>query len=268
MNPWLHRFSIVAAVCALVLIASGAWITSERGGAQGVQQSSVQTLATSVHLWVAVVTCIMTVSLSAWLSFATPGGLTRWLGWLALVILGLDGWTGWQQSLGLFHASLAPLYFAVITAIVVQTSTGWMLGTELVDHRGVKFLRPLAIAAPGFLMLQILLGTAYRHKLASIMPHMGGAMIAALATLVPAMVIIQQYPGHKELHSAAVALITVVLTQVTLGVTAFIMELLEVGDTAMVIIVTSAHVVVGSLTLAASLVLAMRVRHYIRRRFE
>ena len=194
--------------------------------------------------------------------------MTGWLGWLALVALGLDGWSGWQPNPGWFHASLAPLYFAVTAAIVVLTSPGWTLKAELVDDRALTFLRPLAIAAPPFVVLQIVLGAAYRHKLTSVMPHMGVAMIVALATLVASMVIIQQYPGHKALHSASVVLMTIVLIQVTLGVAGFIMELLEVSNTAIVIVVTSAHVVVGSLTLAASLVLAMQVQRFVKRRLE
>jgi heme A synthase len=122
----------------------------------------------------------------------------------------------------------------------------------------------LAIAAPPLVLLQTLLGATYRHNLTGLMPHMGGAMIVSLATLAGSRLVMQHYPKHRALRSAAIWLMLLMLAQVTLGVTAFIMDSLELGSSVTRVFSTASHVVMGSLTLAASLVLAMRVQRCVR----
>lgn len=96
------------------------------------------------------------------------------------------------------------------------------------------------------------------------MPHMAGAMIVSMVTLVVAIVVLQQYPTHRSLRPAAISLLSIVPAQVTLGVTAFTMELLDATNSLVVVLVTSAHVVVGALTLAASMVLAIQVQRNVQ----
>jgi heme A synthase len=132
------------------------------------------------------------------------------------------------------------------------------------EHRAAPTLRLFAIATPPLILLQIVLGAAYRHKLTGILPHMGGAMIVSIAILVLAMLILQRHPEHRKLCRAATWLISILLAQVALGVTALIMPLLNVSPT-VVIAGTALHVVFGSLTLAANVVLAMQVHRSVRR---
>jgi heme A synthase len=68
------------------------------------------------------------------------------------------------------------------------------------------------------------------------------------------------------LRRAAIALMSVVLTQVTLGVAAFTLQLLDMENTPAGIASTVLHVLTGSLTLAASLVLAIQVQRHVRRK--
>ena len=89
-------------------------------------------------------------------------------------------------------------------------------------------------------------------------------MIVALATLVLGMLVVRRHPEHRKLRAAATWLISIFLVQVTLGMAAFIMPLLKLPSPVPVIAVTASHVVVGSLTLAASLVLAMQVQRNVR----
>jgi heme A synthase len=165
----------------------------------------------------------------------------------------------------LLHASLAALAFSILIAIAVLSSSLWAETPELVDGHATPLLRPLAIAAPPLVLLQIVLGAAYRHKLTGVIPHLGGAMIVSIATLVAAMQVKQHYPGHRAMRVAATWLIAVVLAQVILGATAFAMQLLGLGNAIALIIATASHVVVGSLTLAAALVLAMQVQRNVPR---
>jgi hypothetical protein len=243
----LHRYVILIAAGALILIASGACITSIKDG--------LPMLVSVLHTIGAAILGILTLGLAIWLS--------RALAWIAFAIIVVDSTAGWF-TLPLVHASVAPLFFATIVAIAVYTSPGWKQNPDVVDDRGRPSLRYLAIATPPVVFVQILLGVVYRHKLTSVMPHMAGAMIAALLTLIVSMVLMQQYPEHQPLRRAAIALMSAVLTQVALGVGAFTMQLLDMDNTPAGILFAVLHVTTGSLALAASMVLAIQVQRHIR----
>lgn len=257
MNPKFHRYAVLVAISSLILIAIGAYITSQ---ATGRQPASRGILDAVVHKDVAIAVGILALGLTLWQPLEQKGSL---LVWTAVGFFALEGWVGWLGG-ALLHASLAPLAFAIFVAIAVVTSSGWNEAPELVEDRAAPTLRLLAIATPPLILLQIMLGAAYRHKLTGLLPHMGGAMIVSLAILVLAMLILQRHPEHRKLCAAATWLISILLAQVMLGVTAFIMPLLKLSPTA-VIAATASHVVVGSLTLAANLVLAMQVQRNVRR---
>ena len=257
-NPRLHRYAILVAILALIVIASGAFVTSRGTG------TSLPAAAVSAHRALSIVLSILAVALVIFLSSTNSQRRLRALAWLSLGPLIYD--IAWPHSPGLAaaHASLAPLFLSAITAIAVLTSRGWSQEPQRVDDRGLPWLRPLAISAPVLVFLQILMGAAYRHKLMSVMPHMAGAMIVSLVTLIVSMVVMQQYPEHPPLRHAAIALMSVVLAQVTLGVAAFTLQLLDMENTPAGIVSTVLHVLTASLTLAASLILAMQVHRCVR----
>jgi heme A synthase len=258
VNSELHRYAVLVAISSLILIAIGAYVTSQ---ASGRQPASRGILDAVVHKDVAVVVGILALGLAVWQSLGQEGPCP---GWSAVGFFALEGLVGWLGE-PLLHASLAALAFAMFVAIAVVTSSDWNGAPALVDDQAVPLLRPLAIATPPLMLLQIMLGAAYRHKLTGLMPHIGGAMIVSLVTLVMGVRVIQEYPEHRTLRAAATWLISILLAQVMLGITAFIMPLLEVANPVKVIAATASHVVVGSLTLAASLVLAIQVQRNVSR---
>ncbi len=245
------------AISSLILIAIGAYITSQ---ATGRQPESHGILDAVVHRNVAVAVGILVLGLTLWQPFEHEGSL---LVWTAVCFLALEGWVGWLGG-ALLHASLAPVAFAIFVAIAVVTSSGWNEAPELVEDSAAPALRLFALATPPLIVLQIMLGAAYRHKLTGFLPHLGGAMIVTLAILVLAMLILQRHPGHQKLCTAATWLIAILAAQVMLGFTALVMPQLKVSPAA-VIVTTALHVVVGSVTLAANLVLVMQVQRSVRR---
>ncbi len=258
MNPKFHRYAVLMVISSLILIAIGAYITSQ---ATGRQPASRGVLDGVVHKDVAIAVGILALGLVLW-QLLEAG--ERLLGWIALGFFAFEGWVGWLGA-PLLHASLAPLAFAIFVAIAVVTSSEWNEAPELVEDHAAPTLRLFAIAMPPLMLLQIMLGAAYRHKQTGLMPHLGGAMIVVLATLVFGMLVVRRHPEHRKLRAAATWLISIFLVQVMLGFAAFIMPLLKLASPAPVIAVTASHVVVGSLTLAASVVLAMQVERNLRR---
>jgi hypothetical protein len=167
-----------------------------------------------------------------------------------------------SMPVAVLHAWLAAALFAALSAVSF-TSAYWERKPELVGDNGLRFLRPLAIFTPPLVLIQVVLGAMYRHKLTSVFWQMGGALLVSLATLVGSMVVIQQYPAHRALKNAATALMSIVLARVAFGVTTFTLQLLDTGNPLALELAAVSHVVVGNLTLAASLIFAMEVQRSI-----
>jgi heme A synthase len=256
VNPKFHRYAILVSISALILIAIGAYITSQ---ATGRQPDSRGLLDGVIHKYVAFTVGALVVALAYWQSLHQEVSL---LIWIASGLLALEGWVGWL-GMGFLHASLAPVVFAIFVAIIVVTSRGWNDAPQPAEDTAAPRLRRFAIATPVLLLLQIMLGAAYRHKLLGILPHLGGAMIVSIATVALPALILQRHPEHRKLRTAATLLISTLGAQVFLGFAALIMP--QVTSNAIAsIVATASHVVVGSLVLAASVVLAIEVQRDVR----
>jgi heme A synthase len=264
MNPWLHRYAIFIAIFALVVIASGAFITSTEVAARQSRSAVPLGISESLHRLCAVALTMCTLSIAIWVLLeATPGWLssTAWFGVATLALAAALGWHSppLSPTLGIFHALLSHLFLSLSVVIAVGTSSAWCREPELVDCGTKRFLRPLSIAIPPIVLLQIILGAAYRHDMTSIMPHMTVAMGVVFLALIGSSVILQNFQRPTTLRHSATALISLVLVQVCLGITAFLMLVLSAAGTPYFILATVGHVSVGSATLAASVVMAMQV---------
>jgi hypothetical protein len=263
----LNRFAIFVAVYALIVVGTGAVVTSSKEMIAAGNSATVETPALeSVHPLLGLGLCGLTLALALTLWLSNRGAL-RTLAMSAIVLCAADAFAAQQSSApdrAVLHAWLAAGFFAVLSAIVLFTSGHWTQEPEIVDDRGLRFLRPLAIATPPLVLIQIVLGAMYRHKLTSVFFHMGGALVVSLATLIAAMVVIQHFPDHRALKHSATALMSVVLTQVAFGVAAFTLQLLDTGNALALELATVSHVLVGNLTLAASLIFAIEAQRSVR----
>jgi len=267
-SPWLHRYALFMAAAALVLIASGAFVTSSREASAGPDVAAATTLPGSgVHQALGIGVTALALVLAVWIFAASRGAWPRMLAAAAIVAGAADGYLALHaplpSGLAAVHAALAPLFFGCLVGVASLTSPEWSIAPEPVDDREMPFLRPLAISAPALVLLQIVLGALYRHKVTSVMWHMAGAMIVSLVTLIACMVVIQQYPSHRPLRGSAIHLMSILLLQVALGVAAFTMQLLDTENTIVLAVTTGSHVVVGNLALAASLLFAVQVQRNV-----
>ena len=264
MNPWLHRYAILIAVFALAVIVSGAFITSAEVAARLSQSAVSAGIGESLHRIAAIALTMLAVGFAIWASFELIPGWLRVVAWCGVATLALASALGWHAapltpSAGVFHALLAHLFFSLSVVIAVGTSSGWNRAPELVDGSAKPLLRPLALATPPIVFLQITLGAAYRHNMTSVMPHMAVAMGVAFLALIESSVVLQNFPRPASLRHAAAALISIVLAQVCLGIAAFLLLVLNATGTSYFLLATVGHVTVGAATLAASVVMAMHV---------
>ena len=138
----------------------------------------------------------------------------------------------------------------------------------MTDDAGAPPLHWLALAAAFCVFAQLALGASARHQAIGILPHVAGALIATGMVLWVSLRILMRHAGHDALRRSGLALLTITFLQVFLGIAAYISRLATAAaPQPMPIMVgfTVAHVAVGALTMAASVVLVIQVLRHVRR---
>jgi len=80
--------------------------------------------------------------------------------------------------------------------------------------------------------------------------------------------VLMRHPNHEALHQSALALLSITFPQVFLGIAAYMSRLATTDapqPMPVMVSFTVAHVAVGALTMAASVVLAIQVFRHVRR---
>lgn len=249
---------MAAAVCALLSVLSGAIITSGAGpGFLPLHEIAAGFASAAIAI------------LGVWMVAKQQAAR---LGWTLLIALLLEAALGPLQqapleqgaAVGILHALLGQILFAATVAAAVCTSSAWKKEPELVEDHGWPSLASLGKITPVFVLGQIALGAAFRHKALGVMPHLAGAMVVVLLVLCICIFVMQQFPTHATLRPCANLLMALVFTQVFLGIGAFTARTMTTQATPVVIAVTSAHASVGALILAAAVILHMQIRRNVR----
>jgi heme A synthase len=261
-SPGVSRLAAISAGITLVVIAAGAVLTSDFAMTPPLPVGQ----AGRIHEYLAGVVGAFTVLLLIWLLPTNSRTWVRGMAWAGVGIVAIEGALSslqvrlplsLAQSFG--HAIFSPLLMAVLVALACFTAPEWQMDPDRIDLTDSPLVPRLAKLAPALVLLQICMGVAYRHKQWGVLPHMAGAMLVAIAMLVVPVILLQRYPTHPSLRPLAAAAMSIVLLQVTLGIVAFVMRLLDFDTSTGFIALTAAHACVGSLTLAASLALAIEV---------
>ena len=269
-NTGLHRFALLTALVALGAIVAGAVVTSiERPLASNAAAASSATVQ-AWHQIIAGLAVVLAGCLAIWLTVAKTGKRLRQLGSSVLLAAAAGAALGTPSVLrsflplsGMAHALLAYLFFANAVIVAVVTSASWQQAPERIQDTWRPSLRSLSVCVPAIVILQILLGAAFRYKIAGVLWHILNAMLVLLLILCVAVFLIRQFPQHPSLRPAAIALAVITSIQVLLGFTTFLMLLLFPESSPAVIITSALHAGTGALTLAASGVLAVQIRHNI-----
>ena len=272
-SPWMFRYAAVLALCVFCLIVLGASITSTIQPVPATHFSlgvggptPTEALLEQAHFIAGlVVVSILTLGLAVWLQFAERRAWMRWLGWAALVIVAIEGWSGMQSvrplpgALGFVHALLAPALLSMVVAIALGANVGRERG-PLLEDPGQPSFRSLAVVVPSWLFFQVLLGAAFRHGLIGVIWHILNALLVTILVLVVSILAIRQFPSHPSLRPAALLLAIVTGVQVALGFATFIVLLIGPANPTPLLLLSVAHVATGAVTLAASIILAIEIR--------
>jgi len=285
-NPGLHKWSLLLAFCTLLLVVAGGLVTSRDAGlsvpdwplSYGKLMPKMEggILYEHGHRMVATTVGLFTIVLLVWIFRAEHRSWMRPLAVAALIAVIVQGVLGGLTVLLLLpwwisssHATLAQLFFSTTVVIALFTSRQWFRRPSVVPEDDENPLRGLSLAAPIFVLGQLFLGAAVRHKAIGAIYHICGAPLVTCVVLWVSMRILLHYGRNRELRTCAVALITITLTQVFLGIAAYMTRIAyadAVQPMPLMVAFTVLHVAVGALTLAASVVLAILVRRNLGER--
>ncbi len=284
MNRPLHHFALLTACSTLGLLAAGGLVTSNEAGlsvpdwplsyGQWMPPMIGGVFYEHGHRMIASFVGLLTVVLAIWLWRVESRSWVKKLGWAALAAVVAQGVLGGLTVLFLLptavsvsHACLAQLFFSMIVSLALVTSPGWRRQSEdrsrpLADG-GVFSLGRLTVAVNVAIFLQLMFGAAFRHKGVGIIPHLIGAVVVSLLVIWVVVRVAAQHSARREVLGWALALNATLVVQLVLGAAAYWIR--HVTATAPqplppMVILTVAHLVVGALLLASSIVLTIQVR--------
>jgi len=294
---WLHLYVKFVAAASLLLIVAGGLVTSTGSGLAVPDWPNTYgtfmfafPLSKMVggifyehgHRLIASTVGLLTIALAIWMTRTEPRRWVRRLGWTALAAVIVQGLLGGitvlyflPAPISISHAGLAQLFFALVVSLALFTSPGWRGRHAAARAQDDDILSRLALATPVLIYAQILLGATMRHTgaglaipdfplafghllppewNAGIAIHFAHRVGAAAVTAIVAATtghLLFHHRERRELTRPALLLAALVVVQVGLGAWTVL--------SGRQVAVNTAHVAVGAVTFATSVVLALRV---------
>jgi heme a synthase len=243
------------------------------------------------HRFIAGMVGVATLALAVWAWFGERRSWVRRLALIAfvgVVVQAVIGgvrvhFPGYKPLIAVPHALVAQSFFGVIVSLAVFTSKSWWRRKETKVDAGAPPLRTLTTLSVAAVLIQLVLGAAFRHGASGIIPHAAGAVIVTGVVSWTAIATLRRHGRDAYLGRPAKLLLVLLVAQVSLGVLAYLarmsssgysingvggffdsMSLAPLAQSNQVqplepmISLTAGHLIVGALTLAATLVLALR----------
>jgi cytochrome c oxidase assembly protein subunit 15 len=287
-----HAFAVFTACAAFVVITAGALVTSNDAGL------SVPDWPTSFgylvkvphfvggvryewsHRMVAGTLVTLTLAIAVWTWLVER---RRWMRWLAIgafctvivqaILGGLTVLLFQPPAVSTAHATVAQTFFCIAVAIAVFTGRRWAEETPRVEFDSRRpSLITLTLLSIFVLYVQLVLGGMFRHHGMSWWPHVLNAVIVSFVLAWTAIRAISVYSHIEAIRRPAILMISLLITQLCLGFTAFLTRVAWGTGAAQpelpMVASTVAHVAVGALLLATTVVLAIQVWRHVPVAFE
>lgn len=223
---------------------------------------------------------LLTIILAVWLWRAEK---RRWLRMLGLAAVGtviaqgiLGGITVLYYlppAVSSAHAALAQTFFCIAVAIALFTGQRWVEEQPRVefDQRRPS-LFTLTLLSIFALYVQLLLGAMFRHHGLSWWPHVVHAVVVSFVIAWTAIRALTVYSNIEAVRRPAIMMLSLVIAQLCLGFTAFLTRVAWGHDAVQpelpMVVSTVAHVAVGALLLATTVILAIQVWRHVPVAFE
>jgi cytochrome c oxidase assembly protein subunit 15 len=278
-SAWPHRLAALTASATLVLIVAGGLVTNT-GAALAVPDWPTTfghnmflfpwsrmvggVFYEHSHRLLGALVGLLTLGLAAGLWAGEPRRWVRGLGLLAVVLVVAQGLLGglrvlWlRDALAIVHGCLAQAFFALVVALTVVTSRGWLAPAHGPALAGGTWR--LALAAVAALYGQTVLGALTTHA-GWVNLHLAGAAVAVALVIALAARLLALHGGEPALARPAALLGALVILQVALGLGAYVGRftgLAVPGGAALALALPVAHRVSAALLLGLAVALALR----------
>jgi len=221
----------------------------------------------------------------------------RWmkvLGAAALLAVCVQGALGGMRvisddrQLAMVHGCFGPAFFALTVALAVFSSRRWRQAEKAVTHTGALRLQSLSALTCLLAYVQLVLGAQIRHMpvdasagafRGAVLLHLLMAAVLAAHVLALAVRVWREHRQERALRTPAIALAALLTVQIVLGCATWVVNYSWpswLGDTQWTadyvvlqeglpqVLVTTAHVAVGSLILAVAVVATLRSLRLLR----
>ena len=166
------------------------------------------------------------------------------------------------------HAAVAQTFFCIAVSIALFTGRRWV---EEVPRIELDTRRPglftLTLLSIFVLYVQLVLGGMFRHHGMTWWPHVAHAVVVAVVLTWTAVRAITVHAKIEAIRKPAIILLSLLITQLCLGFAAFLTRVAWGRDSVQpelpMVASTVAHVAVGALLLATTVVLAIQVWRHV-----
>jgi heme a synthase len=219
------------------------------------------------HRVLAGLVSILTLILAVWITASERRPLAKRLGWTALALVlaqaALGGFRvleGFPSISATAHATLAQIFFITVVGLSLYLSPWWQSELSPLEDRGSPRLRVLGTWMVIAILVQLVLGAAFRHGAFGIVPHLVGAGVVAVMVIWAGAAAKRRFRQVRDLRRATILLHSFFGLQILLGGAAWwavVGAADAVQPTYIYVTLTVAHVLGGALTLAAAVLFAL-----------
>lgn len=274
----VYRFAVLTSCCTVLLLMAGALVTNNDAGdsvpdwplAYG---RLIPPLIGGIrfeytHRVVAGIVAILTLILAVWLTFAKlQRPLAKVLGWTALVLVLAQAVLGALRVEEIHpmlsataHATLAQIFFMTLVGLSLYLSPWWGTAGSIEDSKSPS-LRVLTALTTFAILVQLILGAAFRHGAFGIDPHLVGAGVVTFMVVWAGRAAKKRFRENRDLRRSTIFLHSFFGLQILLGFGAWYAVRVIAPEspqpTLLFVTLTVAHVLGGALTLAASVIFTL-----------
>jgi len=298
-SVWTERFAQVAVCATLFLILVGGVVTSEEAGLAVVDWPNsfgrnmflfpLSRMTGGVyyehaHRLFGSLVGLTTLVLAFHIQMTEPRRWLKGLGWLAVLMVIVQGILGGLRvtghftssedpsitspnlTLALVHGVFGQLFFGTLVAIAVFTSRLWREARIPFVSEKVGTDRRLSALLVAFVVVQLVFGAILRHTDGGLHLHVTMAVIVLVLGQIVGSRGLTYYAGAPDYRHMSKILIGLIGTQLVLGIAALMAVALAQGQVdppAYAVVLTTAHQANGALILATCVVLALWSRRIL-----
>jgi heme a synthase len=273
----LFRFAVATTCFTILLLMAGALVTNNNAGdsvpdwplAYG---RLIPPLVGGIrfeysHRVLAGMVSMLTLVLAIWITRADQRRLARRLGWNAVALVvaqailgGIRVLEGVPALSATAHATLAQIFFLTLVGLTLYLSPWWQSEQPLSEDAGSPRAATLGLWTTVALVVQVILGAAFRHGAFGILPHLIGAGVVTVMVVWTGRAVKKRFRNVRALRLGVILLHSTFGLQLLLGGAAWWAmnsAMAEVQPTSPFVFFTVAHVLGGALTVAASTLLTL-----------